>query len=192
MASSEQSLFPTLLDTPASSASPREPGPFAAIAIEQSIDKMLDYSIPARLLPQLKVGQRVKVPLGRRNKPTAGYVVAIREQSDYPKIKRLLAIDDARVLVPPRLMELARWMGRYYCTPLGAVIDSIVPSAVKKKVGIGYAQHVTLAQPREVIQGIVEKTGARKRRAILARLLQLDPEHDGGAIDIIRLARMIP
>jgi primosomal protein N' (replication factor Y) len=38
------------------------------------------------------------------------------------------------------------------------------------------------------VQAILEKTKARKRRAILARLLQLDPEHDGGAIDIVRLA----
>jgi primosomal protein N' (replication factor Y) len=186
MPSTDQSLFPTLLDTPASA--PREAGPYAAIAIEQSIDKALDYAIPPRLLPLIKVGQRVKVPLGRRNRPTAGYVIAIREHSDYPKIKRLLGIDDDRVLVPPRLMELARWMSRYYCTPLGTVIDSIVPSAVKKKIGVGYAQHVTLAKPRDAIQDILEKTRAPKRRAILARLLQLDPEHDGGAIDIVRLA----
>ena len=182
----EQSLFPTLLDS--SSTSTREPGPYAAVAIERSIDKSLDYSIPPKLLAQLKVGQRVRVPLGRNNRPTLGYVISIREQSDYPKIKRLIAIDDDRVLVPPKLMELARWMSKYYCTPLGTVLDSVIPSAVKKKVGLGYLQKVTLAQSREQVQAIVEKTKAPKRRAILARLLQLDPEHEGGAIDIVRLA----
>src|SRR5688572_27299352 len=126
----EQSLFPTLLDS--SPIPPREPGPYAGVAIERSIDKSLDYSIPPKLLAQLKVGQRVRVPLGRNNRPTLGYVISIREQSDYPKIKRLIDIDDDRVLVPPKLMELARWMSRYYCTPLGTVLDSVIPSAVKK------------------------------------------------------------
>src|SRR5688572_1559160 len=148
----EQSLFPTLLDAPA--AEPRESGPFAAVAIEQSIDKSLDYAIPPKLLPLLKPGQRVRVPLGRNNRPTLGYVTSIRERSDYPKIKRLLGIDDERVLVPPKLMELARWMSRYYCTPLGTVLETVIPSAVKKKTGAGYIQKVSLAQPRDAVQAI--------------------------------------
>src|SRR5688572_4695213 len=183
MTGGEQSLFPTLLDS--APARPREPGPYAGVAIEQGIDKSLDYGIPPKLLPLLKLGQRVRVPLGRSNRPTHGYVVSIRDHSDYPKIKPLLGIDDERVLVPPRLMELARWMSRYYCTPLGTVLESVIPSAVKKKIGVGYSQQVRLAQPREQVQAILEKTKAPKRRSILARLLQLDADD---AIDIVRLA----
>jgi primosomal protein N' (replication factor Y) len=182
----EQSLFPTLLDNPR--AGPREAGPYAAVAIERGIDKSLDYAIPPKLLPIVRIGQRVRVPLGRGNKPTLGYVVAIRDHSDFPKIKRLLAIDDERVLVPAKLMELSRWMSRYYCAPLGTVLESVIPSAVKKKIGAGYVQKVTLAQPREQVQALLEKTKAPKRRAILARLLQIDPTHDGGTIELGRLA----
>jgi primosomal protein N' (replication factor Y) len=184
MRASDQSLFPTLLDTPAS-APPREAGPYAGVALEQSIDKSLDYAIPPKLLPLIKVGQRVRVPLGRNNRPSSGYVISIREHSDYPKIKKLLSVEDARVLVPPRLMELSRWMSRYYCTPLGTVLESVIPSAVKKKIGAGTVQKVSLAAAREQVQEILEKTKARKRRAILARLLQLEPDD---SIDIVRLA----
>jgi primosomal protein N' (replication factor Y) len=208
MAGTEQSLFPTLLEAPATPA-PREPGPYAGVALEQSIDKSLDYAIPAGLVSSLRVGQRVRVPLGRNNRPVLGYVTSVRETSDHPKIKRLLDIADERVLVPPKLMELARWMSRYYCTPLGTVLETIIPSAVKKKIGLGYVQRVRLAQGREQVQAILEKTKAPKRRAILARLLQLEPpsasgdasgggdvsaaaEAGGaggaGAIDIVRLA----
>jgi primosomal protein N' (replication factor Y) len=183
MAGSEQSLFPTLLDSAPTPA--REPGPYAGVAIEQGIDKSLDYAIPPKLLPMLKVGQRVRVPLGRGNRPTTGYVVSIRDHSDYPKIKSLLGIDDERVLVPPRLMELARWMSRYYCTPLGTVLECVIPSAVKKKIGLGYVQNISLIMPREQVQALLEKTKAPKRRAILARLLQLEPDEP---IDIVRLA----
>src|SRR2546423_10673559 len=149
-------------------------GPFAAVAIERSLDKVLDYSVPAGLVENLAVGQRVSVPLGRNNRPQHGYVISIQATSDYPKVKPIMAIDDRRILLPPKTMELACWMARYYCTPLGSVIDSIIPSAVKKKIGLGWTHQVRLAKTPEEIQGILEKTRAAKRRAILARLLQIE------------------
>ncbi|MDB5292993.1 MAG: priA [Phycisphaerales bacterium] len=178
-------LFRELPDPPAEPAEPPHPGPFAAVAIEQSIDRTLDYAVPPALVASLKVGQRVRVPLGKGNRPAHGYVVAIHPQTSYPRIKRLLNIDDERVLVPPKLMELARWMSRYYCSPLGSVLETILPAAVRKKVGLGYSQIVRLAMEREQVQAILEKTRAPKRRSILARLLQLQPDE---SIDIVRLS----
>jgi primosomal protein N' (replication factor Y) len=182
------SLFPELApldDAPAEPHAPRPRGPFAGVVLEMALDRELDYAIPAGLSASLRVGQRVRVPLGRRNKPTLGYVVSIHDTSSYPQIKNLIAIEDARVLVPPSVMRLARWMSRYYCTPLGTVIESVIPSAVKKKIGIGYTPVVRLAQTREQLQEILEKTRAPKRRAILARLLQLEPDH---GIELAKLA----
>ena len=180
----QSTLFPQSLPQ---TQPPDEPpaGPFAAVALEQSVDKTLDYAIPSRLVTSLAIGQRVRVPLGRNNRPAHGYVVDIRGTSDYPKIKPLTSIADDRVLITPNLMELARWMSRYYVSPLGAVLDSILPSAVRKRVGLGYSQMVQLAQDREQVQALLEKTRAPKRRAILARLLLIEP---GEAIEITRLA----
>ena len=160
-------------------------GPFAGVAIEQSIDRVLDYSIPKRLLSTLQIGQQVKVPLGRKNRLVRGYVVSILPTTTHPKVKDVAAIEDERVLVDERLMRLARWMSRYYCCPLGTVIETIIPAAVKKGIGIGYTQWVRLAKPRVEVQAILEKMRAPKRRAILARLLQLEPD---GAIELTRLA----
>lgn len=84
-------------------------GPFAAVVLEQSIDRSLDYAVPAHLVQSVRVGQRVRVPLGKRNRPVPGYVVALNETTDYPKphkIKSVVDIEDERVLVPPKLMEL--------------------------------------------------------------------------------------
>jgi primosomal protein N' (replication factor Y) len=175
------SLFPEL-EPP---AAVRPAGPFAVVAIERSLDRVLDYSIPPALANALCVGQRVRVPLGKNNKPAHGYVVGIQATSTYPKVKPILSITDERVLLPPKLLELARWISRYYCCPLGTTLDSIIPSAVKKKVGLGYTPMVRLAQPREDIQSVLEKTKAPKRRAVLARLLTIEP---GCAIELVRLA----
>src|SRR5215213_4438403 len=167
------SLFPHL-EPPPAPIEPKPEGPFAAVALEQGIDRLLDYSIPKRLEPLLRVGQLVKVPLGRNNKATKGYVVSVNPTTDHSKIKPVAAIEDDRVLVPPTLMELARWMSKYYVTPLGTVIDSVIPAAVKKQIGIGYTKLVKLAKPREQVQALLEKTKAPKRRAVLARLLLLE------------------
>lgn len=177
-----QTLFGVEVDT---RAPVHVEGPIAAVAMEDSLDKLLDYSIPDRLLTRLAVGQRVKVPLGKRNRPLPGYVVAIRNFTTYPNVKTLIAIEDERVLVTPGLLELSRWMSRYYCSPLGTVLDSVIPAAVKKRVGMGYVQMVRLHKTREEIQELFEQTKTKKRRAILAHLLQIEP---GEAIELIRLA----
>jgi len=178
-------LFPEVHDARRSPAPGHAQGPFAGVALEQSVDRVLDYAIPPRLLPLLRVGQRVRVPLGKRNRPAHGYVVSIHSDTAHPSVKRLFEIEDERVLVGPPLMELARWMGRYYCAPLGTVLESIIPSAVKKKVGVGYSQVVRPLPGREKLHEIFEKTKAPKRRAILARLLLLEP---GQTVELPRLA----
>jgi primosomal protein N' (replication factor Y) len=172
-------------DTPA----PASEGPFAGVAIEKSIDRVLDYAIPKKLLPTIAIGQQVKVPLGRKNRLVRGYIVSISPTTDHrggrSKIKELASIEDPRVLVDERLMRLARWISRYYICALGTVIETIVPAAVKKRIGIGYSQQVRLAQSSEQTQEKLEKIKTAKRRAILARLLQLEPE---ASIEIGRLA----
>src|SRR4051812_36105629 len=82
-------------DAPASA--PSHPGPFAGVALENSLDKRLDSASPPRLVHELAVGQRVRVPLGRNNRIAYGYVVSIHGTTTYPKIKPLCGIDDERV-----------------------------------------------------------------------------------------------
>lgn len=180
----EETLFGVEEVEPAAPA--RATGPVAAVALEDSLDKLLDYAIPPRWLTRIAVGQRVRVPLGKRNRPVCAYVVAVKEGSDYPQVKDLIDIEDERVLVTPGLLELSRWMSRYYCAPLGTVLDSVIPAAVKRRIGMGYVQVVRLNKTREELQELFEKNKAKKRRAIMARLLQVEP---GEAIELVRLAR---
>jgi primosomal protein N' (replication factor Y) len=180
-----QNLFGHLDPTPA--PKDRHSGPYASVALENHIDRLLDYAIPAGIVGDLRPGQRVRVPLGRNNKPAHGYVVSIHPTTTYPpnKVKQLFNIDDDRVLVDEKLMRLSRWMSRYYVAPLGTVLESVIPSAVKKKIGVGTLQMVRLIKPREELQAMLEKTRAPKRRALFARLLLVEPETP---IELHRLA----
>ena len=175
---STELLFPGAEPTPAveTAARARYDGPVAVVAIERSVDRAFDYAVPSRLVAQIDVGQRVRVPLGRGNKSAYGYVVEIKQGSDHPAVKALFTIDDDRVLLRPKMLELARWIARYYVSPLGMVLESIIPSAVKKRIGLGYTRMVSLAKTPEEIQAAIEETKSKKRRTLLSRLLQLKPD----------------
>lgn len=121
-----------------------EPVGYALVAVERGLDVAeggLTYSVP-EALADLKAGQRVEVPLGRGNKPAAGYVL---ERLDAPPaglvaevkvIKPVLRRVGERVSLPPELVELARWVSAYYVCPLGMVLQTMLPAAVKRGVGV--------------------------------------------------------
>ncbi|MFN4242426.1 MAG: primosomal protein N' [Tepidisphaerales bacterium] len=172
----------------AASPGPREAARLCSVAIEQSLDRTLTYVLPRQLAASVSVGMRVRVPLGRRDRPAIGYVVGFPEAADVAteKLKPVLAVADSRVLLTPGLLELARWVSRYYICPLGTVIDTMLPSAVKKLTGLGRVTRVRLAVPHDEAQRVLETLKRPKRRAVLARLLQVPP---GESIELTVLAR---
>ncbi|MCK4508316.1 MAG: hypothetical protein KAU27_07250, partial [Desulfuromonadales bacterium] len=52
----------------------------AAIAVVAPLNKTLSYAIPADLMTEVRIGSRVRVPLGRRQ--VVGYVMGWMEPGD--------------------------------------------------------------------------------------------------------------
>ncbi len=101
-----------------------------------------DYSIPAELEESVKTGVRVKVPLGRGNRTMTGYCVDVigpgHELAKTVKPNRLKPIQrvvDAQPLINNSLLGLARRIGEYYITPLGTVIETVVPVGARDNSG---------------------------------------------------------
>lgn len=145
-------LFDTEPPPPENAASTQ--GRFALIAIEQGIDAPgggLTYAVP-EALEDLAVGERVIAPLGRGNKKTSGYVVGLVSEIDFDprKVKPLIGRDPAKVSLTPDLVELAKWMAAYYLCPLGMVLATMLPAAVKKQTGSTEKQRVRLAPTQPV------------------------------------------
>ncbi|MCK5171851.1 MAG: hypothetical protein KAR47_00555, partial [Planctomycetes bacterium] len=119
------------------------------VAFDSGVDSVFDYAVPEALWP-VAVGQRVEVPFGRGNKTAVGFCVEVveKEQAEKSRKFRLKAVGrvvDAEVLVDDELMKLARWISEYYVCPLGVVEGAVVPSAVKKGVGVKKESYVYLA-----------------------------------------------
>ncbi|MDX1926336.1 MAG: primosomal protein N', partial [Pirellulaceae bacterium] len=96
----------------------------------------LDYLVPDNLAQEVKLGVRVKVPLGRGNREMLGYVIAVdmvRQSAD--AFKPIAAVLDPEPLCTPKLLELFQWMSRYYIAPLGQVFEAAVPAGVRASAG---------------------------------------------------------
>ena len=107
---------------------------YAQVAIEQGIDAALTYAIPLSMR-DVAVGQRVTVPLGRTDRPAAGIVVSTSNDSPYDQTKTILSRDEHEVALTLDLVELACWMAGYYCCPMGMVLSTMLPAAVKRGTG---------------------------------------------------------
>ena len=122
---------PSKDDEPASNVtSPK--GLVVGVSVNANVWDDYDYVFPDSLGAP-GVAQRVRVPFGRGNRKTLGFVTEVdRPGSDRP-LKAVVEIVDDQPQLDEGLMELARWISSYYLAPLGMVLGAMVPSAVGKR-----------------------------------------------------------
>ncbi len=124
---------------------------FARVVVERGIDAPdgLTYAVPEPMA-DLRVGERVSAPLGRGNTMAEGVVVEIVTSTDLDpaRIKPIARRQGSSI--PEPLIGLARWMSAYYICPIGMVLATMVPAAVKRQTGRVVRQHLrpTGAQPQ--------------------------------------------
>ncbi len=138
------------------------------------------YRIPEEM-SALQIGMRVKVPLGKGNREIVGYCVEI-ETVKLPseRLKPIAEIVDAGPLCSGNLLKLVQWMARYYITPLGQVLEAVIPAGVRSQAG---TRMKTLLVPSASAgnTSLVEKLPP-KQRQILQQLILV-----AGPIDIEQL-----
>ncbi len=169
-------------------------GRFAQVAIEQGLDSPagLTYAVPDELA-DLRIGDRVLVPLGRAGRTVDGYVLALADATDLPaeKIKPIASRERA-VNLPDDLVDLARWIADYYCCPLGMVFATVLPAAVKKGTGLVQKNLIDLHSPvaADALPSIVKQHRLPpKQAAVLGKALELKLLHKL-PIDALELATL--
>jgi primosomal protein N' (replication factor Y) len=116
-----------------------ECGPFAGVVFNRPIEQVLTYRVPGRLRRIVRPGQRMRVPLGKGDRPATGYCVRVDQDPpadlDPAKIKLIVEIIDVQPLIDEKMLALTRWMADYYACSWGQALDAAVPSGVKKHAG---------------------------------------------------------
>ncbi|WXU00075.1 MAG: Primosomal protein N' [Catillopecten margaritatus gill symbiont] len=108
------------------------------VAIPVPLNTTFDYLCDQ----EVAVGVRVKVPF--RRKKVIGVVLAIKEKSDFDKLKNVdEVLDDTPILDKP-ILDFLHWSANYYHHPIGEVIATALPknlrigkeAIIKKVIGL--------------------------------------------------------
>jgi primosomal protein N' (replication factor Y) len=139
----------------------------AKVVVDLALDKEFDYRIPSRLDGQVRIGSRVTVPFGRRH--AQGYVVGLAESSPHASIKEIGDILGKKPLLSEKILELTRWMARYYCCPVELAVKCALPDVVRKSAVTWKERQ--FVKPATVTADTLEKL--RKRAPKQARILDI-------------------
>lgn len=91
----------------------------------------LTFAVDEAMLPRLRAGSRVIVPLGQR-KFYAGVVLELhRRQPAFKRIKTIESIVDAGPVATPGQLRLWAWIASYYLCPIGMVMRAALPAGLK-------------------------------------------------------------
>jgi len=108
----------------------------ASVIFPKGFDGAFDYLVPQRLAGQLMPGLRVMVPLGRGNRETLGYCIAVEHREvKSQRFKSILEIVDERRLISEKMLRLTRWIADYYLCPQGQVLEAVLPAGVRDNAG---------------------------------------------------------
>ncbi|MDR2665565.1 MAG: primosomal protein N' [Oscillospiraceae bacterium] len=100
-----------------------------------SIDKPYEYGIPEHMRGGIVPGMRVSVPFGAGNRQSEGVVLALVENSPYPKLKYITMALDSEPVLSGEHIKLAIWMGeRFFCTVYDA-FRAMLPAGMWFKDG---------------------------------------------------------
>src|SRR5688572_24065058 len=100
------------------------------IALPVPLPRLFDYLPPAGTRPGSDwIGRRVRVPFGRGDGEQVGIVVEVVAASG--ELKRALDCPDEQPLLAGELFDSLRWVAGYYHAPLGEVLATALPVALR-------------------------------------------------------------
>ncbi len=134
------------------------------VAVNANLWKAFDYIWPDAL-GEPQRGSRVRVPFGRGDRKTLGFIVDTLRRAPGDKKIKLKAVSeviDAEPQLDETLYKLAEWMSEYYLTPLGMTLAAMIPSAVGKHADKTETVVYLAAEPADWPKSL----GARQKRAL--------------------------
>ena len=148
-------------------------------SLAKDLDKTFDYIVPEDILKNVKIGTRVFVPFGAKNKPTEGFVIGLKETSKFAN-KNIIKIEDQALT--EENINLAKLMAkRYFCT-ISECIKLMLPPGEKttnlaNRIKDKKANFVYLKKDIDEIELDIEVGKIKNARHI--KVLRFLEENDG-------------
>ncbi len=117
----------------------------ATVVFSDGPDGEYDYLVPDEMAGKIEAGRRVRVPLGRTNRPVVGYCARVeRKPLSRRKLKSIISVLDSRTLLTPPMMRITQWISRYYLCGWGQVLEAVVPRGVRTQAGTRQASFLSV------------------------------------------------
>ena len=117
--------------------------------------------MPESLAQRVGVGSRVRVPF--REKSALATVVALQEQTEAKGIRPIEAVIGETPVLSEHLLELAKWIGTYYCCPIETVMRSMLPQVIRR-AEVGWKKQLFVRPGRKIDNDELEKLRRRAPR----------------------------
>lgn len=98
----------------------------------KNLNKTFDYNVPAELAGTIKLGDRVLLPFGNTKSLEEGFVVGLKETSEY-KVKDIAKIQEGFSIEEEKI-ELAKWMANKYFCNISDAIKMMLPPGTTTKI----------------------------------------------------------
>jgi primosomal protein N' (replication factor Y) len=157
---------------------------FANIIVDishEKLDRSFQYLVPEHLKKQVAVGSIVKIPFGKGNRITKGYVICLSHTPEYEvsRTKEILEVltDGKELTGEDRLVTLAGWIRDMYGSTMSQALRTVLP--VKKKIKQQKKRTVRLLLSEEAA---AEKAAFYEKKHQKARLRLLQALMEEGEI----------
>ena len=155
----------------------------------KNLNKTFDYIIPTTLEGKVAVGSRIFVPFGNKKSPEEGFVVGIKETSQYlSKLKEIAEVQD-KVYLSEDKIKLAKWMAyRYFCNISDCIKLMLPPGTTTKivanRVNEKKQNFVYLTATEEQIEQHIENKKLKSDKQITALRFLLNNNCEILSIDL--------
>ena len=157
-------------------------GNFAGVIINRlalNIDKIFDYAIPDDMIDKITVGSHVFVPFGRGKKLIDGYVLSVKNESDFSgDVKEIASLASAAPLFDEEMLDIANHLKETcFCSYISAIKTILPPgSGNKNKISDKFIRGSRLNLPYDEAFDVLEilRKKAPKQAQILELLIQND------------------
>jgi primosomal protein N' (replication factor Y) len=142
----------------------------ASVVFSEAPHGPYDYRVPDAMRAALDAGMRVKVPLGRRKRPIAGWCIEITSgTSSHRSLRDIAELVDEEPLCDRPLVRLVNWISHYYLVPAGQVFDALIPSSVRSAAGT--RQQTYLSPDPASMDDAVVNALPPKQQTVLRKLI---------------------
>ena len=138
----------------------------------EKVDRPFEYRIPPHLEDQIRCGSQVFVPFGRANKRISGFVIGIKEQSEYAaeQLKSIDSVVEKSTSADGDMIALAYFIKTNYGSTMNQALKTVLP--VKKSADPVQEKYISLAAEKTGLQEAIQKYSKDKRSVAKLRLLQ--------------------